>query len=219
MTSAESPRATGQLEIGPAFSYGWKVVTSDVRPWVLIALALLVGSAITTGLGDALSGTPIAIFFIVAGFVIESILGFLGAAMALAAVEGERVEIPKLEGKSDGIVTYLVASLIVSVIITIGFVLLIVPGFIALTALFAFGFFVVEGETDPAAAVRASRDLTRGYRWQIFGAGLVAIGVNLLGVLALGVGLLISIPVTIVAAAHLFMQLHGRPIAPPPESA
>ena len=89
MTSSESHRAIAKLEIGPAFGYGWKVVMSDVRPWILIALALLVGSAITSGLSDASSGTPFAIFFIVAGFVLESVLGFLGAVMAISAVKGD----------------------------------------------------------------------------------------------------------------------------------
>ena len=46
-----------------------------------------------------------------------------------------------------------------------------------------------------------------------FGAGLVALLVMLLGTIAFFVGIFLAIPVVTIAAAHIYLQLRGEPIA------
>jgi uncharacterized membrane protein len=71
-------------------------------------------------------------------------------------------------------------------------------------------FVVVDQRTDPIEALRKSSRLTDGVKGQLFWFGLLLIGVNLVGALALGVGLLVTIPTSFIAAAYVFRRLQQR---------
>jgi uncharacterized membrane protein len=110
---------------------------------------------------------------------------------------------------------YLGASILLGLAVAIGFVLLIVPGVIfALMFLFT-TFIVIDYELGPIEAMTESNRITRGHKWQLLGFGIVLTLINLLGVLALVVGLLVSIPVSTLAFAHAYRVLSGRAGATP----
>jgi len=68
----------------------------------------------------------------------------------------------------------LLVSFLVAIIVGVGFILLIIPGLIALTRLIsAIPALVVEDRRGTTALVR-SNDLVRGYSWPVFGTYLVA---------------------------------------------
>lgn len=94
--------------------------------------------------------------------------------------------------------------------VAVGLVLLIVPGIIfGLMFMFA-TFIVIERELGPIDALSESHRLTRGHKWQLFGFVLLLILVNLLGLLALVVGILVSIPVSTLAFVHAYRVLGGK---------
>jgi uncharacterized membrane protein len=114
---------------------------------------------------------------------------------------------------------YLGASILLALAVTVGFVLLIVPGII-LGLMFMFATFVViERELGPIEAMGESNRITRGHKWQLFGFVLLLVLINLLGLLALVVGLLVSIPVSTLAFVHAYRLLGGKAGTPPPDAA
>jgi uncharacterized membrane protein len=63
--------------------------------------------------------------------------------------------------------------------------------------------------------MKESKRITYGYKWPLLGFALVLALINLLGLLALVVGLLVSIPVTTLAFVHAYRALSNRaPTAP-----
>jgi uncharacterized membrane protein len=93
--------------------------------------------------------------------------------------------------------------------------LLIVPGVI-FTLMFMFAtFIVVDRELGPIEAMKESKRLAHGHKWALLGFVLVLALINLLGVLALGVGLLVSIPVSSLAFVHGYCTLTAN-AGPPP---
>jgi len=106
---------------------------------------------------------------------------------------------------------FLGAELLTGFIIFIGFVLLIVPGIIAAVGLGFAPYFVIDRNRGPIDALNESWQLTKGYKGQLFLFGLALIGINLLGLVALVVGLLVSIPVTWLAIAHAYRTLQSLP--------
>ena len=64
-----------------------------------------------------------------------------------------------------------------------------------------------------------SHRLTRGHKWQLFGFVLLLLLINLLGLLALVVGLLVSIPVSTLAFVHAYRVLGGKPGPRPADAA
>ena len=71
----------------------------------------------------------------------------------------------------------------------------------------------VSGGVDStvlAHALSRSADITKGVRMDLFVFGLLIVGLNFLGLLALGVGLLVPAPISMVAGAYVYRQLDAQ---------
>jgi uncharacterized membrane protein len=91
--------------------------------------------------------------------------------------------------------------------IGIGFVLLIVPGIIAMLLFMFSTFIVIDRELGPIEAMKESMRITRGYRWPLLGLIALLMLIVLAGVIALFVGLLVAMPVTTLAFVHAYRVL------------
>lgn len=72
------------------------------------------------------------------------------------------------------------------------------------------GFLVVDRGLDPLEALHRSSVLTEGTRFRLFLFLLLCFGLNVLGALAFGVGLLFTIPATALAFAYVYRRLEER---------
>lgn len=210
MTTETLP--TQKIQITEAFSYGWRQLMKTPAPWLTMAVAGVVAGAVMGWLSGITSGSPGGFLFGLAAFVVTNLVWFVMVRMSLAAVHGEPVTIPEMSGRWDLFVTYLVAGFLYGLGIAFSLVLLIVPGIMFAVAYYFFGFIVVDKGSDPITALKEARALSKGKRWPLFGAGLLAILIHILGAIAFGVGILLAIPVTYLAAGHIYQQLLGEPI-------
>lgn len=100
-----------------------------------------------------------------------------------------------------------VISLLSQVLMTLGLFALFVPGiYLAVGYLFAtlMGIF---GGLDPWSAMEWSRKLITRNWWRFFGLMLLLVAINLLGILLLGVGLLVTFPFTFLVLYVVFEDL------------
>lgn len=103
---------------------------------------------------------------------------------------------------------FLIAHILISVFTVIGFALLIVPGFVVATMLSMTSYMLVDKkESHFWQAIKASKKITSGFKWRIFVFWVVAVGVNILGAIALGVGLLFTLPLTVIAFTLIYKEL------------
>ena len=104
------------------------------------------------------------------------------------------------------------AYLIGAILIVIGFWLLIIPG-IYLAVAYGFSFlFVIEKKLSFWSALEASRKLITKKWFSFVGLGIMLSLLNLAGFLLLGIGLLITIPLSsciVVAAFEDIVGLNG----------
>ncbi len=105
---------------------------------------------------------------------------------------------------------FLGAQFLVAIIIFVGLLLLIVPGIIAALGLLFVTFVVIDRGAGPINALKESWRITNGNKWQLFLFGLVLIGLNLLGLLALVIGILVTAPITWLAATHAYRTLASQ---------
>lgn len=104
------------------------------------------------------------------------------------------VEIDGFFKSFDRFVPLLILNLLIAVIVFLGLLLLILPGiYFAVSYLFAY-FFVWFYDVEPTEAVRLSRKMVSGNFTQVFLLCLVLLGINLLGAMAFGIGLLVTVP-------------------------
>jgi len=94
-----------------------------------------------------------------------------------------------------------------SIIILVGFVLLIVPGIVFATKYIFVQVLVVDKGMGAHEALRESARITYGHKWNIFWFMLAMIGVNIVGFLVFGVGLLFTIPLTIFTFLFVYHKL------------
>ncbi len=71
-------------------------------------------------------------------------------------------------------------------------------------------YLIVDRDFGPIVAIKESVRITKGHRWQLFLLACALILINILGAIALLVGLLVSIPVSLLAIAHAYRTLAGK---------
>lgn len=88
-----------------------------------------------------------------------------------------------------------------------GLILLIIPGIILALKFCLWPYFVLDQSHGGIEALKASNRTVYGSKWDLLLFSIAAVFLNILGVLCLGVGFLITMPVTLLAWAHIYLQL------------
>lgn len=100
-----------------------------------------------------------------------------------------------------------VISLLSQVLVTLGLFALVIPGiYLAVGYLFAM-LMGIFGGLDPWSAMEWSRKLITRNWWRFFGLMLVLVAINMLGILLLGLGLLVTFPLTFLVLYVIFEDL------------
>jgi uncharacterized membrane protein len=186
---------------------------------ILLASGLI--NAFTSGIDAAIAGSAEepSIIGTVVNLGLGTLISMGATAFYLAAHDNPDTADLSLLWHPRPFWRYLGASILLSLAVAIGFVLLIVPGIIfGLMFMFA-TFIVIERELGPIDAMNESHRLTRGHKWQLFGFVLLLVLVNLLGLLALLVGIFVSIPVSTLAFVHAYRVLGGKAETRPADAA
>jgi hypothetical protein len=206
------PPPAGEFRVWGFISQAWELV----RPqWFVMGAMFFIMTAIWSApYVGAIAG------FIVCGAVM---IGIWRAVLGMLA--GRRPEIGMMFEGFDRLLDGFLATLVMTVLIALGYVFLIVPGII-LTILWLFTYPVLaERRVDFWEAMRASAALTRGYRWRLFLLGLASCVILVLGLLVLFVGVFVAqaVVLTAYALAYRFLQERAaaaaaaRPATPPGE--
>lgn len=100
-------------------------------------------------------------------------------------------------------------NLLIFSIVFVGFLMLIIPGiYFAVSYVFSH-FFVWFFDRDPYQAIGLSRKVVSGNFGQIFLLLLILGGINLLGIMALGIGILITMPYSFCVVYAAFDDIIG----------
>ncbi|MDR2428427.1 MAG: DUF975 family protein [Candidatus Margulisbacteria bacterium] len=108
---------------------------------------------------------------------------------------------------------YIGASILQTLIVAVGTILFIIPGIVWHYTYMFTKLIVVDKKLGPTEALAASRKLVAGQRLNLFVWSLVMAGVNIIGLLCLGIGLLVTVPTTYYAYVYVYGKLSGKKIA------
>lgn len=205
--------------LGGSFSYAWSKIFGKAFLILLVTViiaGLLDGpvASVKWNLEDGDFGWPMLLIFpaIIFGLaytilfvpVIDYGLQFL----FLTAMRDEEADIKLLfEGFRSKYLNIVLANLIVTALVIMGFVMLIIPGII-IACRFAFvSYLVMDKNLDPMKAVEKSWHMTKGHGWTIFFMGITSIFLFILGIVACFVGVFIAIIWIHAAFATLYQSV------------
>lgn len=189
-----------------AIKYGWAEVMNNF--WVIVGIytASVALPAIVQNLIKDSEGNPLPLFSLLSFLL--SILFTCGLIkLALHVFEKKTISASLLYSEHKYYVQMLLGTILNGIAVGLGMILLIIPGIIIGIKLSMFKYFIIEKNMSSVDALKASWNMTNGYVWELFLFALLRIGVMILGILALGIGVLIAYPVIELAKVNMYHQL------------
>jgi len=136
----------------------------------------------------------LAIFVpILIGGLIALLTGFATLGNLISFSEGQKLEFGAMS--AAGIVAIVIVALVA----------LVVAIYIALR--YSMSRFEVLDGAGILESLRKSATITRGVKWKLVGFGIVLGLLNILGAILLLIGLLVTIPISMIAMAHVYTKL------------
>ena len=185
----ETPQTPPDLvpEVGSCYRYAWS------RLWkYFLELLLIFIISVALGVPGGIGSWVPALNFLT--WIYNILIGGpVEFGVSYANLKAVRDTKPEAQDIFEAFKTYwnsVLASLLTTIIVGIGFVLLIVPGVIFACKLAFVPYLIVDRKMEAVEAVKASWRLTNGHALDIFLMFLLAIPIILAGLIALVVGVI-----------------------------
>jgi hypothetical protein len=120
---------------------------------------------------------------------------------------GQEGDIKEIISQKEIYPQALLGSIIYYIMMVIGFILLVIPGIYVAVRFAVLPYVFVDQKLGWKEALNEASRLSEGNRMNIFGFILLLAVMNILGALCLLVGLLVSIPVSMIATTMLYEYL------------
>lgn len=187
----------------------WFVVGVAVIFYVLSAIPGLVEMMVPN---DREDGFFWVIYVVVSlgSWLLQSIMSMGLIKIALNILAGQPVEYRQLFSEHRKLFTFVAASFLYGVIVMVGVVLFIIPGIYWALKYQFFAYYIVEANDGVFDALRKSGEITRGAILKLLAFSCLNVAIGLLGVLFFGIGLLVAMPITMIATASVYRQLSAR---------
>ncbi len=207
----------GQLSVGNAISYGWNKFKDNALIWIGIMLvAAVIQVVLNLIFGGFSTSSDLSDTFTVwriIGTLVTTVVGYLiNAALvrgALHEVDGNKPAFGSFF-QFTNVGAIIIASLIVGVLSTIGFILLVIPGLIVVFLTWWTLQFVIDQNQDAVTGIKSSFGIISQNVGPLLLLALALVGINILGAIPCGLGLLVTIPLTIIASTYAYRVLTGR---------
>ncbi len=177
----------------------WNMFKEHVGEFVGFTLIIFVASALSSRIfaGSIVISAAASSFY--AGYAIA----------AFRILTGQPFEFADFFKGFNYFLPLFLAGLAMGFLVLTGLALLVIPGiYLAVCYMFT-TFLIIDYRMEFWQAMETSRKIITKHWFAFFGFTFVLFLVNLLGVLALGIGILVSIPVTACASAIAYKEIMG----------
>lgn len=196
-----------------AFQFGWDTLRDNFGFFIGLVVVVILATAIPGLIIRKLAvgaGLALAIPLQFLNYVWSAIIGMGVVRICLKFCDKQKVELTDLFECLPLTLNYVVAKILYALLVAVGLILLIIPGCIWAIQFYLCSYLVVDKGCGPIEALKESSAITQGAKWQlaVFGGWLLL--VNILGAVALLIGLMITIPITMLASVYVYRQLAAQ---------
>ncbi len=208
--SPETPQRDARVDLGRWIKEGWELIRDDMAGYVIAAFLLLFLTSVSLA----------ALEFI--GLVV---VGPLCAGFFLMTVNHMRGDRPMIGDLFQGFSRFLpviLASIILTVFFSVGAVLCLIPAIFVLGIYQLTFLYIVDRGFDFWEAMEASRMVAKQDYLEFSLFALVLVVLNMVGFMAMVIGLFLSVPLSFAAITCAYRDMAGladRPAVQPSGSA
>lgn len=217
------------FSISQALSIGWKLTKQHFGLWVVILLTLLASNVVfeIPSYSNELFQIPgysgetnpsILIVLNILSSLLQLILELGIVGIVLKMLDTQPVKYADLFSFYPQLGQMLIASFISVIAVVVGFIFLIIPGIYIALRLSQAAYLIVDHKLSGIEAIKTSWRITRGYTLQLLWLSLLLVIINVLGAIAVLVGLLVTIPISLIAMGYAYriMAAHSATTTPTP---
>lgn len=200
------------FSVGEVIKYGWDEWKKNWGLWTGLAFFALIVPMIPQTLLLNLSEDAIfpRILIGLIHFVLTTLAHMGIFTVALKAARQESFVFSDFFSPFHLFPSYLLGKVLYLLGMFIGLLLLIVPGIIFALKFNLWPFYVLDRSKGGVEALKSSSLATEGAKWDLFLFWVLAILINALGVLLLGIGILVTWPLTLIAWAKIYVKLTSQ---------
>jgi len=227
---------SNQFSIGEAFQVGWDRFRESARFWLGTAILFLMIAAAIVVIGGITGGGALFQYLFdatrwFAGLLIVNLvwsavglfINFAYVGWALRAVDRSGLSLADCLSNGTQFVSYFVfwvvmgsGALAAAIVLGVGggppgLFILVCAWMFVLVKLGFVPHLIIDKSEGLISAISDSWTVTKGVFWKLLGFYLLAGLLNLMGILPLGLGLPLTLPVTFVGAATVYRRLIGAP--------
>ena len=208
------PAGGGGYSATAAWSYGWSKFTSNLGSILIAILVLVAVQLVITFISYLVSDNFVVRYvFNFAAWIVTMIIGAGIVRGALDITEGRELD-PKTLLTPQKLGEVVVASVLTSILIFIGIILLVIPGLlVAFFTSFTLYFLMDRPELGAIDAMKASFEFTKSHAGDVIVWFLLSLVTYIVGFCLCGVGLIAAIPVIILGTAYTYKTLNNEPVA------
>ncbi len=192
--------ASVTLHVQDYIKQGWEMFKEHIGEFVGFTLLIFVISAVSSK------------FAFFGSFLFSALASPLYAGFGIVAfklISGKSFQFGDFFNGFNYFLPLFLAGLAGGFLVSIGMVLLLIPGIYLAVAYMFTTFLIIDYRMDFWQAMETSRQIITKNWFTFFGFAFALFALNFLGALALGVGLLVSIPVSACAAAIAYKEVIG----------
>jgi uncharacterized membrane protein len=202
-----SPRFFSKSE---AVLFGWNTLKKNFGFFlgmlaIVVAINLLVGLVMSSFSEEAPKVLVIAVSAI--SWILDLLISMGVIRITLKFCDQEQATYRDLFSAYRLLLNYLVGSIVYGIMVAIGFVFLIAPGIYLAVKYQFYDYLIIDKGMGPIDAIKRSGVLTEGVKRNLVLFWLALVGINILGMIALGVGLIATVPVSWLANAYVYRRL------------
>jgi uncharacterized membrane protein len=201
--------------IGESISFGWKTFKSNAGLLIGVMLVSGIIGYVPTALDNMQKNGQMdlglfALVLSIAFFFISQLLELGMVFINVQLVDGKKATFNDLFSQTSVLIKGVLAALLYGVIVLLGIICFIIPGIWLAIRLQFYKYLVVDKKMGPIEALKGSWNMTKGNVWNLIGLGLVIMLLNLLGLIALIIGIFVTAPISMVAMAYVYRKLSAN---------
>ncbi|MDO9508306.1 MAG: hypothetical protein Q7I97_03010 [Thermovirgaceae bacterium] len=196
---------SARVEIRRSLEFGWRIFRENVLFFLVLMFIFGIPAAIMNVMVQGLPWASVSVMFLRGVSWLWRVIALMTVIfVSLSFRDKSSFNFRQTDGLYPLFIPYLLGSLLFSVIVAVGMVLLVAPGVYFAVKLQFMPYLIIDRGMEPVEALKGSFEMTRGFWLELFLFLLCIVGINFLGAIAFGLGLLVTIPVTFLAHAWVY---------------